>query len=509
MKPSCIFNSAYKKICVMWPTLSAAPKTPFLWGAIAGVSFSPMSFFPFMALGFGAFVHTLQKQKNPKVAFFRGLTFGFGYFVTSTYWVALSFQCVGLGYWVPVVMISFAFMLALFPAVACGLSVLFKKFGLSEKTPFVCLFTFFWSLCEWLRGNIFTGFPWNLNGYVWDLPLLQTTAWIGIYGLSVITTWFACVWICGNKKIIATTCVTFIVLWCVGTLRLKNSVEMTDVYMRLVQPSIEQSIKWDKKHLQENMEKHIRLSNQPSKLPLQAIIWPEASIAYDLNLKETQTALQSIIPQNSVLLLGGIRREKNTEEKFFLFNSLFALNNKGQIITFYDKAHLVPFGEYVPFKSFFPIEKLTEGITDYTEGNGVKTICLEKIPPFAPLICYEAVFPGQVIDSKKKPMWILNLTNDAWYGNSSGPHQHLAIVRVRAIEEGVPIVRVANNGISAIISPYGEILHSLELNHVGALDFYLPKALKNTFYGRYHNVIYGLIMLGLLSFLTTLRRRNG
>jgi apolipoprotein N-acyltransferase len=506
---SCTFNSAFKKILMKWTTIKANPKTSFLWGALAGASFPPVSFFAFMALGFSAFVYELHKEESARIAFFRGLVFGVGYFITSTYWVALSFQPVGLGSWVPLVIVSFAFVLAFFPAIACGLSVLFKKFGLASRPLFIGGFTFFWSLCEWLRGHIFTGFPWNLNGYVWDLPILQSTAWVGIYGLSIATTWAACVWACGNKKIIAMTCISFLLIWGAGTFRLKNSPGQTEVYMRLVQPSIQQSTKWQQKHLEDNMRKHMVLSQLPSKLPLQAIIWPEAAIAYDLTGPQIQSTLQDIIPPHGVLLLGGIRREQNEKKEILLFNSLFALNNKGNILRFYDKAHLVPFGEYVPFKSFFPIQKLTEGITDYTEGEGLKTLHVEKIPPFAPLICYEAVFPGQVINFHERPRWILNLTNDAWYGNSSGPYQHLAIVRVRAIEEGLPMVRVANSGISAVISPHGEILEKLKLYDVGVLDFYLPNPIEKTFYGQYHDVIYGLMMLGLLCFLITLRRRNG
>jgi apolipoprotein N-acyltransferase len=505
----CKINRTGGKIFSSWEKVKAKPVVAFSCGALSGLSFAPISLFILMAVGFSLFLHGLREQKTWRGAFLWGLFFGLGYFITSTYWVALSFQCVGLGYLVPLVMLGFASLLALFPAGACALTIFFKKFGFHKNSLFTLLFTFFWSLCEWLRGHVFTGFPWNLNGYVWDLSILQSTAWIGIYGLSLLTTWFACIWAWGSRKLIAITCACFGLLWLGGTLRLKNPLEHTAVHMRLVQPSIDQSIKWHEKHLNENMHKHLALSEEPSKAPLQAIIWPEAAIAYDLSAPQLRTIIKTVIPQHGFLILGGIRREITKKNEIRIFNSLFCLNNDGRILTFYDKAHLVPFGEYVPFRSFLPIQKLTEGTTDYTEGGGLKTLHIGDMPPFAPLICYEAVFPNQVVNSADKPQWILNLTNDAWYGRSSGPYQHLAIVRVRAIEEGLPLVRAANNGISAIISPYGEVIGKLDLYKVGVLDFYLPKPLPSTVYSQYHNLVYGLMMIIVLCFLITLKEKNG
>jgi apolipoprotein N-acyltransferase len=481
----------------------------FVLGGITGFSFPPLNLFFLMAFGFSGFVLLLNREQKSSVAFLKGFLFGFGYFLASTYWVALSFRCVGLHYWVPFVAIAFAIMLAFFPALASWLTVCFFSRAKQNRVIFALLFTFFWSICEWMRGHVLTGFPWNLTGYVWGLPILQTTAWIGIYGLSLFTTWFACVWGCGNRKLIIFTCGLFLVFWGAGTWRLTGPIEETTLSIRLVQPSIEQKLKWNREHLDENMMKHMALSKKPSLTPLHIVVWPEAAVSYDLENPSVRDVLFTSIPKGAFLILGGIRRQKITENQLRIFNSLFVLSPwKNQIQASYDKAHLVPFGEYVPFKRFLSLQKLTDGITDYTEGEGIRTLDVQGIPPFSPLICYEVVFPGRVVDRSKRPEWLLNLTNDAWYGVSAGPYQHLAIARVRAIEEGLPLVRAANNGISAIISPYGHILKQLSSYEVGFLDFYLPKFLKRTVYGRYYDSIFYCFMLIWAFTLVVIGRKN-
>ncbi len=180
-----------------------------------------------------------------------------------------------------------------------------------------------------------------------------------------------------------------------------------------------------------------------------------------------------------------------------VWNSLVAIDHDGAIEASYDKFHLVPFGEYVPMRSILPMQKITPGAIDFSAGPGPRTISLPGLPPFSPLICYEAIFPGEVVDPAHRPAWLLNITNDAWYGFTSGPFQHVAIARTRAIEEGLPLARVGNNGISALFDPYGRVLARLDLDAIGVLDVHLPEALPPTLYSRYGDIpfFYALLLI--------------
>ena len=188
-----------------------------------------------------------------------------------------------------------------------------------------------------------------------------------------------------------------------------------------------------------------------------------------------------------------------------IWTGLIIVNDKGLIENFYDKVHLVPFGEFVPFRKLFPFlfNKITPGAIDYTAGDALKTLYIKDFPPLSPLICYEGIFPDHVVAKdvhthQKSAKWMLNLTNDAWFGRSSGPYQHLAMTRVRAIEEGLPLIRVANNGISAVIDPCGRIVKSLGLNVKGIIDCTLPKALDQaTLFARFGNKVFFLMLLSM------------
>jgi apolipoprotein N-acyltransferase len=192
-----------------------------------------------------------------------------------------------------------------------------------------------------------------------------------------------------------------------------------------------------------------------------------------------------------------------------VWNSVVALDARGDIIATYDKAHLVPFGEYVPLRGFLPMDKIVPSVGDLSEGPGPRTLDLPGLPPVSPLICYEAIFPGAAIDPAARPAWLLTITNDAWYGVTSGPFQHVAIARVRAIEEGLPLIRAANNGISAVIDPYGRVLQHLDLNAVDVLDSTLPRALSPTLYEHVRDVSFLVLALSLLAVTAILSLSDG
>jgi len=248
------------------------------------------------------------------------------------------------------------------------------------------------------------------------------------------------------------------------------------------------------------------------------LVWPEAAAPPLLErFAEERRVIAAVIPPGGLLLTGAERAEPATGwPPQHIWNSVVTLDERGNIVATYDKAHLVPFGEYVPLRGILPIERIAPGLGDFSAGPGSRTLTLAGLPPVGPLVCYEAIFPGRVIDPAKRPQWLLNVTNDAWYGLSSGPFQHLAIARVRAIEEGLPLVRSANNGVSAVIDPYGRIgrridgdAARLDLDSIGVLDAPLPRALAPTPYERFRDEIFFAAALLILAIAAILSRIDG
>jgi apolipoprotein N-acyltransferase len=206
------------------------------------------------------------------------------------------------------------------------------------------------------------------------------------------------------------------------------------------------------------------------------------------------------------LITGTLRANPPPSPVEEIWNSIEALNERGEIVAQYDKAHLVPFGEYVPFRNLLPLGKITAGTMDLSAGSGPRTIALPGLPPFAPLVCYEAIFPGAIVEEGDRPAWMLNVTNDAWYGRSSGPYQHFAIARTRSVEEGLPLVRVANNGISAVIDPLGRVLARTDLDAIGYVDTALPYSTGPTLFARAGAwTLAGLLLLGAIPVAFKLR----
>jgi apolipoprotein N-acyltransferase len=350
-----------------------------------------------------------------------------------------------------------------------------------------------------------TGFPWNLSGALWGafpfydfgLSFLQVCAWIGIYGLSLLTI-LGATFFTYSKRSCVSVVILFLILSAAGFIRLTHiPTVLTGINIRLIQPSIAQNLKWAPDQQKRNLDLQISLSNLESERPLQAIIWPEASISFLIHSSpELVTYLGQLTQPNGYMIIGGPRKDQDQ-----LFNSLHVINHDGQIEKSYDKVHLLPFGEYMPFKSILPFEKITTGSVDFSPGKGFDSIYVSNIPSFSPLICYEAVYSGHVTPPHQRPEWLLNLTNDGWFGFTSGPYQHFALVRLRAIEEGLPLVRVANNGISAVVDSLGRVLHRLDLDDVGFIDFDLPSPRPATFFSTHKNTIYWFMIATLLAVL--------
>jgi apolipoprotein N-acyltransferase len=302
-------------------------------------------------------------------------------------------------------------------------------------------------------------------------------------------------------------------LWGGGALRLQaapgRDAVQPGVSLRLVQPAIPQSLKWDRAHLQSNFQKYLAMSQPaPGETP-SAIIWGEAATGYPIEEVEPwRMAMAKLAPPDGVIVTGTNRYLRNSDNQVIqAWNGMVAFDAEGSLRGAFDKFHLVPFGEYVPLKDLLPLQIISQGASGYSPGPGPRTLRLPGLPPVAPLICYEVIFPGAVVDRADRPAWLLNLTNDGWYGVSTGPYQHLAATILRAVEEGLPLVRVANTGVSALIDGNGRVWNSLSLNQEMALTVPLPLPLNPPPYARFGDLVTLLTVTFLILALALQRLR--
>jgi apolipoprotein N-acyltransferase len=248
------------------------------------------------------------------------------------------------------------------------------------------------------------------------------------------------------------------------------------VVLRLVQPNIAQADKWRPSLREQHLMEYIRLSIPEPGSSVSHVIWGEAAVAFALDRDEPHRRLAAgAVPRNGALIAGVTRADRSERGVEAIYNSLIAIDGEARVTAVYDKVNLVPFGEFLPLRGLIPFQKLTQGTMDFSAGRARTAITVTGLPPFSPLICYEAVFSGDVAGDGGRPGWLLNLTNDSWFGDSTGPRQHLAAARLRAVEEGLPLIRVANTGITAAIDPYGRVISQLALGARGVLDVALPR----------------------------------
>ena len=502
----------------------------FLLGVSAAGALPPIDLTPLLLVAFPGLLWLDEGSAGPAASFALGWAFGFGFFLAGLYWIAAAlFVDPGTFWWlVPIAVLGLPAGFALYSGLALAAADLAARRLRLPPAARVCAFAICWTASEWIRGHAFTGFPWNLIGYAWSgafpgaLALLQSVAWIGIYGLSLVTVLAVSLLALVGTPLLApvapgrrqapviAAALLILVPAVAGAIRLefRPPVE-TRTWLRLVQPSIPERLKWNPIAARSNFDRLIALSREPAAHPLSAVLWPEAATPFLIGRDpRDRMAIAAVAPKGGYVITGALRANPPPDPAVMLWNSIEVVNGRGQILAHYDKAHLVPFGEYVPaaFRELLPIKKITAGMIDLSAGPGPQTIALPDLPAFAPLICYEAIFPGAVIDESRRPAWILNVTNDAWYGRSTGPYQHFAIARTRAVEEGLPLIRVANNGISGVVDPQGRVLARLDLDDIGYADVLLPKAGGRTLYARLGDVTV-LVLLLLTAIPVALRLR--
>jgi apolipoprotein N-acyltransferase len=384
------------------------------------------------------------------------------------------------------------------------------------------------SAAEWLRGHVLSGFPWNTLGYAltYPLPLMQSAAFVGIYGLTLAAVlifalppvlWSeAAAEVAGRRTRAAALGVAVVPLAAMailGEARLAfgGPLVASDIKVRIVQPSVPQREKWRPENQGRIFLDHLALSvTDPSGRTdnlagITHVVWPEAAMPFlPLDHPEARAAIGRALPAGTFLITGALRAEPappGATRPRRIFNSILVFGEAGSLVDRYDKIHLVPFGEYLPLQSLLEsigLQQLTRLRGGFDVGVSPRPLLhVPRLAPAAPLICYEAIFPGTVVEGPERPGVILNLTNDGWFGDTTGPRQHLHQARVRAVEEGLPLVRAANNGISAAIDGYGRILARLDLDARGTIDVVLPPALPPPPYARLGDLVFlGMWLLG-------------
>ncbi|MEZ5828425.1 MAG: apolipoprotein N-acyltransferase [Hyphomicrobiales bacterium] len=496
------------------------------------LAFAPIHAWPVMFVTFGILVwmfdgcYAAHAEHTPrlKCAALTGFWFGFGFFLAGLYWVAEAFLVEPWrhGWLIPFVMTALPGGMALFFAAAGAVAMALWRPG--PARVFALAFAF--GLAEYARGHVLTGLPWNLIGYglLTDGPLMQLAALLGVYALSAIAVLLfaspAAIWGAGQAPSRTMAIIAAVLLAALGlgygwgAHRLATAIDgNTGIRLRIVQANIDQANKWRPENAAEIFADYLRLTKAPGIDSIDLVIWPETAVPFLLaDTPEALDAIGEALPERSNLLVGSARLVEERDENGRLvtnriFNSLLVIDNNGRVIGGYDKIHLVPFGEYLPFQDFLEslgFMQMTGVRGGFSEGLGPRLLPIPGAPSASPLICYEIIFPDDVTEPAQRPGWLINITNDAWFGSSAGPYQHFHQARVRAVEQGLPVARAANTGISALIDPYGRVLAQTGLGEQGLIDAELPKVGPPTVFARWgalaEIIIFLLILAARLGF---------
>ncbi|MGG5810834.1 apolipoprotein N-acyltransferase [Falsiroseomonas sp. CW058] len=464
------------------PGFWRALATAFGLGAAAALALPPLHLVPVLLLALpGLFVMATAAPTARRAAWI-GLAWGWGFHVAGLHWLTNAILTEVDRFWwlVPVAVPALALPLGAFtiaPALAARAA--------APGWPRLLAFAAAWMAAEMLRGVVFTGFPWNLLGTVWafgGLPV-QSAAWIGVHGMGLVTVLLALSpllgrrgWIGGGAALAGFALFGLARLW-------PAEPEPHAVALILVQGNVAQEAKWREDTRLPIFRRYIDLSADGIRLAAEeapasrpVVIWPETASPFLLaNDPEAARLATGPLPPGGLLLAGAVRAQFGADGRASrVWNSLVALDAQGAVLDTYDKAHLVPFGEYMPLRGLLPL-RLVHSAIDFEAGPGPRNMVLPGLPGFSPLICYEVIFPGAVTPADR-PGFLVNITNDAWFGVSAGPHQHLAAARLRAVEEGLPLARAAQTGISAVFDARGREVSRMGLAETGIVLAPLPQA---------------------------------
>ena len=472
-----------------------------LAGVLAAAALPPVHAVPVLLLCIPWLLTAISATAGSKGAFRRGWWFGFGLNLVGLYWITEAILVEAARFWwlVPLAVPALSAVMAVFVAVAAAVA---RRAPAGWRRVFALAGA--WMLADMSRQFIATGFPWNPLGSVWAIPgwlgdmMIQPAAWVSVYGLTLATLLLAASPVLSRRWRAAA--IAGFAAWAgLGLIRLDHGPipgpAMPNVVV--VQGNVPQGQKWNRTLVLSIFDRYLMLTGdglrQAGSGPA-VVVWPETASPFQL---ETDAGAREAIGSatgSAVALIGAVRFGADGRPR----NSLFALTAGGAISQIFDKWHLVPFGEYQPDWLPLGVQLVPGG--GFAPGPGPATLTPPGIPPVGPLICYEAIFPGQTVDRAHRPAWLVNVTNDAWFGNSTGPRQHLAAARMRSVEEGLPLIRAANTGISAIFDAFGHEISRLGMGQTGVIVAPLPRALPATPFARFGlpiPLILGLVALGV------------
>ncbi|WP_375413579.1 apolipoprotein N-acyltransferase [uncultured Bradyrhizobium sp.] len=502
-------------------------------GAVSALAMAPFNAWPVLWLTFPVMVWLIDgagagRWRGLPAAAMAGWWFGLGYFVPGLYWIGYAFlvDAPTFAWLLPFAILGLPAYLALFTALGFALARLIWSSDASRILALAAGLT----VGEWLRGHTLTGFPWNAFGYALTEPLAlaQTASLIGLWGLTFLSVAiFAspAVLIDGRSRgrtpwiAPAAAVLLLVVMGIYGAVRLalQPTRLVANVKLRIMQPNLPQDARFNYSAKADVMQKYLNLSDRatgPQSTGVRdanILIWPESAFPFFLTREaDAMAQIADLLPKGTVLVTGAVRAPdvppgaKITRA----YNSIYVIDHDGSVLSVYDKLYLVPFGEFLPLQDWMEklgFVQLTKVQGGFIPGTRRRTMEVPNAPRMLPLICYEAVFPGEIETRGDRPGWIVNLTNDGWFGISTGPYQHLQQARLRGIEEGLPLVRAANTGVSAVIDPLGRIVARLDLGAEGVLDSGLPAAIAPTVYARLGDIPAAMMVAAAI--LIVIRRR--
>ena len=508
-----------------------------LLGAAAGTGFAPLEWWPVTLVAFAAWLWLVYDAATLKQALWRGWVFGVGHFSVNDNWIQHAFTYQDkmphwLGYAAPV---ALALYLAVYPAIAAGLGWRYasaRAVGNAEAQPdarFILIAGAAWIAGEYLRATMFTGYAWDPLGVIWVavLPVARVTAWIGTYALSGLTVVLAGALLLLFHRRFVTPAIVLGAAVVVAVIGIRVPVtpaspSPTAPRVRVVQPNLGLEARESADYDEASFRTLLRLSGTPGAAP-RLILWPEGALRYFLETGYparyyweaspafTRARIASVLGRGDVLLTGGDGLIFDAAGTLIRgTNSIFAIDWRGRILGRYDKAHLVPYGEYLPMRSILGplgLARLVPGDIDFRPGPGPLNFTLPVFGEVGGQVCYEIVFSGEVVDDDHRPDILFNPSNDAWFG-SWGPPQHLAQARMRAIEEGLPILRSTPTGISAVIAADGRLLGTVPQGQAGAIDVPMPRPLPPTLFSRLGNWMAAIVALLLVLIAVALAWRR-
>ncbi|MDF7773808.1 apolipoprotein N-acyltransferase [Sphingomonas sp. AOB5] len=502
-----------------------------LAGLISATGFAPLDFWPLLLIGLAVLLHLIHEAPTLRAALLRGWLFGLGHFTIGSNWIQHAFEFqdqmpAAFGYGAVVLLACY---LAIYPAMAMGLAWRFARQVPSRAgwpgpdAAYVLAAAAAWIVCEWLRSVMFTGYPWNPLGVAWlATPVAQSATMLGTYALSgVMVIAAGALYLAAHRDFrTAGAFVAVPVLLSLVSLPFEITAPSTTAHVRVVQPNIGQDAVQLPDYNERVLAKQIEWSGRAGTIP-RLVVWPEGMVNdfiedgypdprfYRVDPRLIRARIAAILGPRDMMLIGG--NALFFDDRGMLSgasNSIWAIDPDGMLGTRYDKAHLVPFGEYLPLRSILQplgLARFVMGDIEFIPGPGPRTVSVPGFGKVGMQICYEIIFSGHIVDPANRPDFLFNPSNDAWFG-SWGPPQHLAQARMRAIEEGLPILRSTPTGISAIIDARGQLIGTVPHNQEGAAEAPLPPPGAPTLFSRMGNWMAFLVAALFLLIAIAIRR---